>query len=180
MESVYVLDANVFIQAKNMYYAFDIAPAFWDVLVEHAKNGRVRSIDRVKQELNKGNDDLSKWANSKFNEWFFSTDHHSIVEAYRKIMNWVQNQSQFTSSAKAIFAQGADGWLVAYAKAHGFTVVTHETYDENVKSRVKIPNVCYAFNVRYVNTFEMLRELGVSFVHTRLQDFHVSEPGVLR
>ena len=26
----YLLDANVFIQAKNLHYGFDFCPAFWD------------------------------------------------------------------------------------------------------------------------------------------------------
>lgn len=30
----YLLDANVFIQAKNLHYGFDFCPAFWDWLVE--------------------------------------------------------------------------------------------------------------------------------------------------
>ena len=29
----YLLDANVFIQAKNLYYGFDFCPAFWDWLI---------------------------------------------------------------------------------------------------------------------------------------------------
>jgi len=32
--SVYVLDANVFIEAARRYYAFDIAPKFWDTLIQ--------------------------------------------------------------------------------------------------------------------------------------------------
>ncbi|HVW88415.1 MAG TPA: DUF4411 family protein [Gaiellaceae bacterium] len=28
----YLLDANVFIQAKNLHYSFDFCPAFWDWL----------------------------------------------------------------------------------------------------------------------------------------------------
>jgi hypothetical protein len=26
----YLLDSNVFIQAKNLHYGFDFCPAFWD------------------------------------------------------------------------------------------------------------------------------------------------------
>jgi hypothetical protein len=29
--SVYVLDANVFIEAARRYYAFDLATRFWDI-----------------------------------------------------------------------------------------------------------------------------------------------------
>ena len=30
----YLLDANIFIQAKNLYYGFDFCPAFWEWLVK--------------------------------------------------------------------------------------------------------------------------------------------------
>ena len=29
----YLLDANVFISAKNLHYGFDFCPAFWDWLM---------------------------------------------------------------------------------------------------------------------------------------------------
>ena len=30
----YLLDANVFIQAKNLHYCFDFCPAYWDWLIQ--------------------------------------------------------------------------------------------------------------------------------------------------
>ena len=79
-------------------------------------------------------------------------------------MDWVQNSSQFKPEAKSKFAAVADGWLVAYAQAHNAVVVTHEKFSANAKSRVLIPNVCRKFNVPYLNTYEMLRQLGVRFI----------------
>jgi len=78
-------------------------------------------------------------------------------------MGWVQVRSQFSDAAKADFANGADGWLVAFAKSKGRIVVTHEVLDPNIRRKVPIPNVCNAFGVNYVDTFAMLRELGVRF-----------------
>lgn len=63
-----VLDANVFIQAARRYYAFDIAPRFWEALVEYAERGRLTSIDRVKFELDRGKDELTRWANGQFQQ----------------------------------------------------------------------------------------------------------------
>ena len=31
----YLLDANVFIAAKNLHYGFDFCPAFWDWLCQY-------------------------------------------------------------------------------------------------------------------------------------------------
>lgn len=157
----YVLDANVFIEAARRYYAFDLAPAFWRALIEHAIQGRVLSIDRVSEELKKGHDDLAKWAKTEFHEWFVSTAEHSVIECYRSIMEWVHSRSQFSDVAKADFAGGADGWLVAFARTRGYVVVTHEQFDDKIKRKVPIPNVCRAFDVSCVDTFAMLRELGV-------------------
>ena len=159
----YVLDSNVFMEAARRYYAFDLAPKFWESLVHHAAKGRLESIERIKQEIERGNDELAIWATSQFSDAFASTDEEDVTESYSEVMSWVQAQDQFSDAAKADFAAGADGWLVAYAKAKERIVVTHEVLNPDIIRKVPIPNVCEAFGVSYVNTFEMLRELGVRF-----------------
>ena len=37
----YFLDADVFIQAKNLHYGFDLCPAFWDWLIAQNRTGQV-------------------------------------------------------------------------------------------------------------------------------------------
>ena len=156
----YLLDANVFISAARQYYAFDFAPKFWKCLQEHALTGRIASIDRVREELLKGQDDLADWVKNSFAEGFAATNHSGVISTFKQIMGWAQSQNQFMDAAKAEFAGCADGWLVAYAKVHGWVVVTHEAYSAEVRRRVLIPNVCKAFDVEYVDTWVMLRGLG--------------------
>lgn len=160
---IYVLDTNVFIEAARRYYAFDIAPAFWRALVEHAERGRLLSIDRVKKEIVLGNDELKRWTRGDFHSRFASTTDADITEAYSRIVTWVYGQRQFTDAAKAEFAdiKGVDGWVIAYAMAKRCVVVTHEQFNPDIRRKVPIPNVCREFGVQYVDTFQMLRELGV-------------------
>ena len=66
----------------------------------------------------------------------------------------------------AYWASVADGWLIAYAKVNGLVLATHETYEPNVKNRVKIPNVCLEFDVDYVDTLDMLVDLKAKFTLT--------------
>ncbi len=47
----YVLDANVFIAAKNLHYGLDFCPAFWDWLIARGLTGDVFSIDKVENEV---------------------------------------------------------------------------------------------------------------------------------
>src|SRR5690242_2454194 len=87
----------------------------------------------------------------------------TVIDIYRQIMTWVNAQAQFLPAAKSEFARGANGWLIAYAKVHGLTVVTHEVLAPAVKRKVPIPNVCLVLEVPYRDTFQMLRVLGISF-----------------
>ena len=47
----YLLDANVFISAKNLHYGLDFCPAFWDWLVAGNESERVFSIEKVGDEV---------------------------------------------------------------------------------------------------------------------------------
>jgi len=84
-----------------------------------------------------------------------------VFQAYRQIITWATSQPQFTEAAKSEFASVADSWLIACAMAHNYVLVTHEVYAPDIKRKIPIPNVCQAFNISYINTFEMLRRLKV-------------------
>jgi len=159
----YVLDANVFMQAAREYYAFEIAPIFWESLKNKASSGRVLSIDRVARELSAGKDELAQWAENEFSRAFARTDTTDVVRAYTNIVEWVHAQKQFKEAEKAKFCGGSDGWLIAYAKVRDYVVVTQEQEVPKDSHKVKIPNVCRAFNVPFVDTFGMLRDLGIRF-----------------
>ena len=90
-------------------------------------------------------------------------DEEDVINSYTEVMSWVQAQDQFSDAARAGFAAGADGWLVAYARSRTRIVVTHEVRDPSIRRKVPIPNVCEVFGVNYHDTFEMLRQLGVRF-----------------
>ena len=58
---LYILDTNTFITVKNTFYAYDIVPSFWSTLLEMFRNGKVKIIDAVANEIADGNDDLAEW-----------------------------------------------------------------------------------------------------------------------
>lgn len=166
--SSYLLDANVFIQARQTYYGFDICPGFWLALKRQHKGKRVCSVDKVKSELVAVEDDLKHWVQKEAPDTFFKgTADRKVSGAFKDIVNWVQPEQQFVPEAKAEFSSVADGWVVAYARANGLVVVTHEEYAPTVKKKVPIPNVCMEFQVQYCNTFQMLRDLKEQFVLRR-------------
>jgi hypothetical protein len=159
----YVLDTSVFTQAARSYYSFAIAPRFWDALTQHARTGAVLSIDRVKGEIDNGKDELKEWANNNFHYSFETTNDDKVLTAYQQVIQWAMGQSQYTNSAKAEFARedNADAWVVAYAMAKSCLVVTQEQPAPGAKARIMLPNVCQAFGIPFIDTFEMMRKLGI-------------------
>lgn len=162
----YLMDASVFIEAKNRYYAFSICPGFWDSLIGRYETGDVFSIDKIKQELLQGNEkeDLVQWVVNDVPDAFFLSAHDkAISDCYGNIMLWVQRNPQFLDYAKAKFATEADGWLIAYAKIHGYVVITGEQYKPEARNCVPLPNVCKAFDVECCDVYRMLSNLSVQF-----------------
>ena len=160
----FVLDTNVFVQAHRAYYAFDIAPGFWTSVLAHVESERLVSIDRVHDEVLKGGkgDALEDWVKKQTpKEMFASSKTSEIAAEFAPMMQWVQAEARFTADAKAEFAEKADGWLIAYAKKHGYVLVTHEGFNPDRKNKVLMPVVCKQFGVNYTDTFGMLRALKV-------------------
>ncbi len=163
----FILDANIFITAKNSYYGFTICPGFWESILKEHASGRCFSISRVRSELLAGrrDEDLRMWVEAKLPPSFFlEVDVLSVMERYTEIMMWSQRAERYGDEARAKFATGADGWLVAYAAVNDAVVVTNETTSPNSIRSIKLPDVCSQFGVETCNLFSMLRSLGVSFV----------------
>ncbi len=160
--ALYLLDTNVFVEAYRRYYGLDLCPGFWDSIAHYCEEGRLLSIDRVRDEIHEG-DALDKWIKQAPEYFFVSTADEAVIQNYRQLMVNVQENEQYLEYAKANFASGADGWLIAYAAAHQLNVVTHEARDPNIRKKVPIPNVADWFNIDCIDTFDMLRGLEVQF-----------------
>jgi hypothetical protein len=164
----YLIDTSVFIQAQRAYYSFRIAPGFWDSLIELHKQGRVISIDRVYDEICFGEEDeLTVWAKTAMPKSFFDASGDlPAVRWYAQIQTWANSQPQFSAAAKSEFADETDAWVVAYAGANNCTVVTQEVFSPDIQRKVPIPNICKAdaFKVPCVDVFTMLERLGVQLV----------------
>jgi hypothetical protein len=160
---MYLLDANVFIQAKNSYYRFETFPTFWQWLDTAQDNTLLASIQPIYDELIRGRDELADWTKArKEGNWFLPVDDESTQQQLSEIAVWVMAQP-FTSHAQDDFLRGGDPWLIAKAATLSATLVTLEKLDLKSKRKIFIPNVCRHFRVPYVDTFDMLRQLGARF-----------------
>ncbi len=108
----YLLDANVFMAAKNLHYGMDFCPAFWDWLVREHQAGKVFSIEKVGDELTGGDDELARWALAQPNDFFLKPG-SAAVTALGTVAAWVNAHETYSPAAKNTFLQTADYYLVA-------------------------------------------------------------------
>lgn len=165
LNQIFVLDANIFIEASRRYYPFDFALPFWNFLEKQAIVGKLLSIDKVYAEILTGNDVLKDWSINTFQPYFVSTQDSNILLNYQKLVQYIQSSPQYNQKAKDVFMNidNADTWILAYALTNDVVIVTHEVFDPNVKKRVPIPNVCKDFDIEYCDSFTMLRSLNFTF-----------------
>lgn len=156
----YVLDTNVFIQAHRQWYRLSFAPGFWSFILDQHKHGVVVSIDRVRKEIKKG-DKLYDWVDKTApRSLFASSKQVAVGNKYKEIINSVMANPKYDGSAKALFATDTDCWVMAYAYAYDMTIVSHEVSSQ-AKGRVKMPDICKQFGIKYQDTFYMLEELRI-------------------
>lgn len=158
---MYLLDANVFISAKNLHYGFDFCPAFWDWIVVKNTKGDVFSVDKVFDEIAAGNDELTTWASGIGAGLFRKTD-TSVIEYFQQINDWAILQ-QYQQGAINTFLQAADYYLIAHALLEKATVVTHEVPRPTLR-QIKIPNACIGLEVQFTTPYQMLRHEHATFV----------------
>jgi hypothetical protein len=160
---MYLLDSNILKEAKNRYYGFAICPGFWEWVRLGSGSALVGSVAKIRDEINDGDEDdeLRVWINDGQPLKFEAPD-AATIHAMKEVTRWVMAQDYDEKNRAAFFAK-ADPFLVAHAMAHDCVVVTHESYVPSNSKKVKIPNVCEAMDVEWINCFEMLRKEAASF-----------------
>ena len=163
MPSTYWLDANVFIQAKNGLYAFDIAPGFWKAIEFFAEKQVIRCPIQIRDELTGAGDELSRWVRSR--SGIFVRADKQVQRQVGEIAQRVQ--SNYGAPHAQHFLSHADPWVVAHASVSRGIVITEETLAPANSQKVKIPNVCKRFGIPCKNTSALLRSLEIRLEFNR-------------
>lgn len=162
----YLLDANIFIESHKRFYNMTVFPCFWAGLISLAQQGRVFTIDKVRDEVFAGKDDVKGWFKDNFPSSAILPVDEATMVSYQKVQTDVRNTGRFKPSVLTSYAADtlADPFICAYALGHGdITVVSYETSKPASKTEIKIPDVCALVRVPCIQIYEMLLALKVSF-----------------
>ena len=159
MATKYLIDSNVFVQAKNREYQFCFCGGFWAWIADAHSHGLAFTIKKVREEIRQKPDEAKTWCDS-LPETFFLEDSGSsgVMANYARFMSWAHATPQYTKAARDQFARAdkADAFLLAAALTGGYTIVTHEKSQPAARQRIPIPNAALAFGVPTLTIYELL------------------------
>lgn len=165
---IFLMDSNTFITPYQQYYAFDLVPAYWNQLITHINSGKIVVLDVVKNELIKGNDDLTTWINGLSGLQVISTHDQGTMNCYARVIQYLQTCGFYKFNAVNTWSQVtvADPWLIASAMKNCYTLVTEEKPSGGLNkkqpnSSAKIPDVARGLGVPTIDIFAMMRRLGI-------------------
>ena len=159
----YLIDANSLIRPARAYYPFDFAPSFWQQLHPKISLDKIAVLDKVRDEILKGTDELSTWISALPNECILSTQDIQIIQTYRDVLGFIQQSDKYSESALRLWSREnvADPWLIGAAKVYGYTLVSFEQSAGRITTRSnnpKLPDVARHFQVPYTALFDMMRQ----------------------
>lgn len=164
MSRKYLIDANVLMTAHRQLYPFDLAPGFWNQLLEKSAD-LIIIIEQVDQEIIAGNDNLKDWYIENKDQFeLLGIPEQAVRQSYAEIVNYVDGNSQYFLSAKEEFYGVADSWLCAYGLALGYPIVTLEQPKYQARKRILIPNICEDFNIEYIDLLKFMREIEIKLM----------------
>ena len=155
---LYLLDANVLIDANRDYYPIRRVPEFWDWIVDCAAKQQTKIPLEMYEEILKGKEDhLTRWV--KDNRATLLLDENVDVGLVAHV-----TESGYAADLNDEEVQrlGRDPFLIAYALrdlARRLVVTTEVSKPTRKRANRRIPDVCRDLGVRCRNTFEFIEAL---------------------
>ena len=156
---MYLLDANVLIDANRDYYPIDRVPEFWDWVITQANVGHIRIPEDIYEEIAGGTDALAKWMKARANKSALMLNE----QVDRGLLNRVVNEGYAADlTDQEIAALGRDPFLIAYALVaprDRVVVTTEASKPSKQRQNRKVPDVCSGLGIRPIHTYQLVREL---------------------
>jgi len=154
---LYLLDANVLIDANRDYYPIGRVPEFWEWIEYNGTEDRVKLPLEVYEEFKVGKDDLAMWA-KEIEEALLLNENADPAIVSRVVVDGYAADLADDEVEKL----GRDPFLIAYALSapeDRCVVTTEVSKPKRERANRHIPDVCADLGIRCCNTFELVREL---------------------
>lgn len=158
--NIYIIDTSSLIELKD-HYPRDIFPGVWNKIEDLYRNKRLISPQKVKEEINRVDDDLKKWVNIK-KKMFVKPDEIQI----QKLIEIIKENPNFVDPAKT--EDEADPFLIALARKEkecgklpfdDYIIITQESKTK----QNRIPTIANKYGINSMNLLELFKAENWSF-----------------
>lgn len=153
-------------QAHRLRYPLSNFPGVWDFLDKLHSNNKLFSIDKVKDEIDDGDekDELKKWANNpKLNKFFIISNIAKLQDNLITINEELLSQ-KYEESSVIEYLKSTDCYLIANSMTDSkYTVITEEASNNSLKD-IKIPDVCELVDIECMNFLSLIRKEKAKFI----------------
>lgn len=159
---LYLLDANVLIDANRDYYPMDRVPEFWGWLQHQGSLGNVKIPVEVWEEIKEGTDALAAWIKKDEVRADLLLDEEADVTLVARA---VEEGYADDLTDDEVLKVGRDPFLIAYAlvdPASRSIVTTEVPKPGKTRANRKLPDVCRSFGISSCKTFDLTRRLDFS------------------
>ena len=151
---LYLLDANVLIDANRDYYPIGRVPEFWDWLVARAMQQQVKIPLEILEEIRAGrDDDLTRWLSDNRDALLLDENVHEALVAQVTDEGYAPDLTD-----EEVERVGRDPFLIAYALAgpERTVVTTEASKPGKQRANRHIPDVCDDLGVPHCNTYQFI------------------------
>lgn len=156
---LYLLDANVLIDANRDYYPLTRVPEFWKWLAHMGKLGHVKIPTEVVEEIQDGKDALAKWSKLVNVRKVLFLDEEANPADVSRVVEIGYAPDLTDDEIEKI---GRDAFLISYAlvdPGNRCVVTTEVSKPKRQRANRHVPDVCRDLAVPCCNTFELVRQL---------------------
>ncbi|MGW7534079.1 DUF4411 family protein [Amycolatopsis sp. NPDC054798] len=152
---MYSFDTSAILNGRRDQLPPSVFSTLWQRIEALIAEGTIRSVEIVRDELGKRDDDANTWARAQAD--LFVPLEQDIQLATRKILH-AHPKMMGTGGGR----NGADPFVIGLALARTGVVVTDETFSGNL-AKPRIPDVCKAVSVPCVNLVGFVQAQGWKF-----------------
>ena len=155
---IYVFDSNSLIDLFKHYYPSRF-PSLWEKFDALVLSGNITLTREVSNEITQKDDRLSDW--TKNNKTIFPISSPEELRIVAEIFRNTHFQANIRKQERLQGKAVADPFVIAKAKiVEDGCVITQELLKANA---AKIPNICQAFEVPYMNLEGFMEKEGWEF-----------------
>lgn len=159
---MFLLDANILVDANRDYYPINDVPEFWEWLVQQGNSSLVKIPREIFDEILNGNPDgLTVWLKKPEVESALLLQEEVSVDEVNKVLEEGYADDLNDIEIESI---GRDPFLIAYAlkNPERHVITSEKPKPSKIRQNRHIPDVCDSLDVPWGNTFMLTKSLGFS------------------